>query len=499
VQLISAALWSTYRIFVAYFLSLAFGIFYGVSASSGPRREKIMIAILDILQSVPILGFFPVAIAFFVAVFRGQRIGLELAAIFLIFTSQAWNIAFGVYETVKTLPRELVEVGKAFNFSKTFTIQRIYLPAMVPTIVFNSGVSMANGWYFLMASEIITLGSQEVRLPGLGSSMMNYLAQGNILGVVMCIGTIVLINALLQVLIFRPLVKWSELFQYNAVGTAPEWPAVADVLFDFGKALKVDTVLVKLVSQGTKKLSAVAKYVFYAIGAALVGGLGYLVIWLFSPPYPSNILSQIPAALTVTTMRVVAAVVIAVLLALPFVIRSVKNVAAAQNIYSLASILGSIPAVVFYPPIVALGGRAYMEPLSILLLLTGSFWYALFNMSKGAMLLPGVLTEMAQVFNIKGGLYYKNILIPAILPPLITGALTAWGGAWNASIVAEHVQFGDKVYSIPGIGALLVQSTADTKALLLIVLSMTALIVLVNMLFWRPWYSKAAEKYNITE
>ncbi|WP_018962629.1 ABC transporter permease subunit [Coprothermobacter platensis] len=498
-QLISAACWSTYRIFVAYILSLAFGIFYGVSANVSPKREKFMIALLDVLQSVPILGFFPVAIAFFAAVFQGQRIGLELAAIFLIFTSQAWNIAFGVYETIKTLPREFGEVSKAFNFGPDFTVRRVYLPAMIPTIVFNSGVSMANGWYFLMASEIISLGNKQVKLPGLGSTMMSYLAQGNIWGVIASIGTIVLINALLQIFIFRPLVRWSELFQYNATGSAPEWPTVVDVLSGLGRALRIDTFLVSLVSLGNRAYGKVAKYVIYGIGTIVAAAVGYLLYWLFTPPYPWDILVQIPTALTVTAMRVIAAVVISVLLALPFVIRSVRNVQTAQNIYSLASILGSIPAVIFYPPIVALGGRSYMELLSILLLLTGSFWYALFNMSKGAMLLPGVLTEMSQVFNIKGWLYYKNVLIPAILPPLITGALTAWGGAWNASIVAEHVQFGDQVYSIPGIGSLLTEATSNTKALVLTVLCMTVLIVLVNMLFWRPWYSRSAEKYNITE
>jgi NitT/TauT family transport system permease protein len=484
---------------VAYLLSLVFGVFYGVSANSGPRREKVLIAVLDVLQSVPILGFFPIAVAFFVAIFGGQRIGMELAAIFLIFTSQAWNIAFGVYETIKTLPKDLNEVSKAFNFGPSFTIKRIYLPAMIPTIVFNSGVSMANGWYFLMASEIISLGNQQVKLPGLGSSMMTYLAQGNILGVSASIGTIVLINALLQFLIFRPLVRWSELFQYNATGSAPEWPGVVDVLSGLGRALHIDNFLVNLVSVGNRSLSKVTKYILYVVAGGGAAALAYMFYWLFSPPYPWDILSQIPAALTVTAMRVVAAVVLSVLLALPFVIRSVRNVQTAQNIYSIASILGSIPAVIFYPPIVALGGRSYMEPLSILLLLTGSFWYALFNMSKGAMLLPGTLTEMAQVFGVKGRLYYRNILIPAILPPLITGALTAWGGAWNASIVAEHVEFGNQVFSIPGIGSLLTQATSNTKALILTVLCMTALIVFVNMVFWRPWYSRSAEKYNLTE
>ncbi|NPV88212.1 ABC transporter permease subunit [Coprothermobacteraceae bacterium] len=498
-QLVTAAFYSTYRVLAAYMLSLAFGIVYGVAAARGPRREKIMLAVLDVLQSVPILGFFPVAVTMFVALFRGARAGYELAAIFLIFTSQSWNIAFGVYETIKTLPKDLKELSLAFNFTPGFAIQRIYLPAMVPTIVFNSGVSMANGWYFLMASEIISLGNRDVRLPGLGTTMMNYLSQGNTTGVLLSIGTIILINALLQLVVFRPLVRWAELFRYNAVGTAPEWPTVVDVLSALGRALRIDSALVRLVSVGERMSSRLAKFVLITVSVLAAIAFVWLIVWLLTPPYPWDVLVQIPAALVITAMRVIAAVIISVFIALPFVIRSIKSVETAQNIYTMASVLGSVPAVIFYPPIVALAGRENMELFSILLLLTGSFWYALFNMSKGAMLLPGSLTEMAKVFGIKGLMYYRSILIPAILPPLITGALTAWGGAWNASIVAEHVEFGHSTFEIPGIGSLLVSSTANSKALILVVLAMTALIVAVNMLFWRPWYQRAAEKYNLTE
>jgi NitT/TauT family transport system permease protein len=182
VGLLSAALWSTFRVFVAYIFSLLFGIAYGILAATSPQRERLMVPLLDVLQSVPILGFFPIAVSVLVFLFRGQRIGLELAAVFLIFTSQVWNIAFGVYETVKTFPQDILEMARSFGMSSAFVVKRLYLPALVPTVLYNSGVSIAVGWYFLMASEIITLGNVEVRLPGLGTAMMRYVASGNLPG-----------------------------------------------------------------------------------------------------------------------------------------------------------------------------------------------------------------------------------------------------------------------------------------------------------------------------
>ncbi|MCX7667956.1 MAG: ABC transporter permease subunit, partial [Atribacterota bacterium] len=285
--LLSAAFWSVIRIFIAYFVSLLFGIIYGVLAAMNPRRERWMIPLLDVLQSVPILGFFPIAVSILVILFRGQRIGLELAAIFLIFTSQVWNIAFGVYETVKTFPRDIAEMARSFGMNPNFLVKRIYVPALIPTIIYNSGVSIAVGWYFLMASEIITLGNVEIRLPGLGTAMMGYVAQGNLAGMLTTVGTIVFINWCTQWFLFRPLIEWSDLFKFGAVGSAPEEPGIVTFLRNNIRWEKLSQHLDRILSWGEavrkhQRLLSSLRYVFYAV---LLGFFAYFLYWLLKPPY----------------------------------------------------------------------------------------------------------------------------------------------------------------------------------------------------------------------
>jgi NitT/TauT family transport system permease protein len=498
--LLSAAFWSVIRIFIAYFISLLFGILYGVLAAMNPRRERWMIPLLDVLQSVPILGFFPIAVSLLVFVFRGQRIGLELAAIFLIFTSQVWNIAFGVYETVKTFPRDIAEMATSFGMNPNFLVKRIYIPALIPTIIYNSGVSLAVGWYFLMASEIITLGNVEIRLPGLGTAMMGYVSQGNLVGTLSTVSTIVFINWCTQWFLFRPLIEWSDLFKFGAVGNAPEEPGIVAFLRNNIRWEKLSRQLDRIIAWGEsiRKHQQFFSFLRYAFYVALLGLSAYFLYWLARPPYSPRLI-QIPESLIVTTFRVIIAVGLSILLSFPFVIKAIRTSGAVKNIYTLAATMGSVPAVIFYPLIVRSIGREYMGTAAILLLLTGSLWYTLFNMLKGALMIPSTIIEMASNFGVRGFLYYRTILIPAMLPSLITGAITAWGGAWNASMVAEEVNFGREVFSIPGIGSLLLSSTNQPRELLWVVLSMTLWIVIINTLFWKRWYKHAAEKYNFSE
>lgn len=498
--LLSAVFWSVIRIFIAYFVSLLFGIVYGVLAAMNPRRERWMIPLLDVLQSVPILGFFPIAVSILVFLFRGQRIGLELAAIFLIFTSQVWNIAFGVYETVKTFPRDIAEMALSFGMNSNFLVKRIYVPALIPTIIYNSGVSLAVGWYFLMASEIITLGNVEIRLPGLGTAMMGYVAQGNLAGMLTTVGTIVFINWCTQWFLFRPLIEWSDLFKFGAVGSAPEEPGIVAFLRNNIRWEKISQHLDRILSWGEtlrkhQKILSSLRYVFYT---ALLGLFAYFLYWLLRPPYSPRLV-EIPENLIATTFRVIVAVGLSILLSFPFVIKAIRASNTVKNIYTLAATMGSVPAVIFYPLIVRSVGREYMGVAAVLLLLTGSLWYTLFNMLKGALMIPSTIIEMANNFGVRGFLYYRTILIPAMLPSLITGTITAWGGAWNASMVAEEVNFGKEIFSIHGIGSLLLSATAQPKELLWVVLAMTLWIVFINTFFWKRWYNHAAEKYNFSE
>jgi len=500
VGLLSAALWSTFRVFVAYIFSLLFGIAYGILAATSPQRERLMVPLLDVLQSVPILGFFPIAVSVLVFLFQGQRIGLELAAIFLIFTSQVWNIAFGVYETVKTFPQDILEMARSFGMSSAFVVKRLYLPALVPTVLYNSGVSIAVGWYFLMASEIITLGNVEVRLPGLGTAMMRYVASGNLPGMLGTIGTIVLVNFCTQWFLFRPLLEWSNLFQFGAVGSAPEEPGLVTFLRDrirwnwFSRSFDAVLLLGERIREKRKLLVALR---FLLLGLFL-GALAYFLFWLLQPPYTPRLV-EIPASLMLTTLRVVVAVVLSIALSFPFAVRAAESGGGVRNLYTLAATMGSVPAVIFYPLIVRGVGQEYMGFAAILLLLTGSFWYTLFNMLKGALMVPSTIVEMARGFGIRGFLYYRTILIPAMFPSLITGAITAWGGAWNASMVAEEVNFGKEVFSLRGIGSLLLSATASPRELLWVVLAMTLWIVAINILFWKRWYGWAAAKYALSE
>ncbi len=498
--LLSATFWSIMRVFIAYCISLLIGILYGIFSATNLHRERWMLPLLDILQSVPILGFFPVAVTILVVLFHGQRIGLELAAIFLIVTSQLWNIAFGVYETIKTFPKDLLEMTQSFGMNVTFTVEHIYLPALVPTIIYNSGVSIAVGWYFLMASEIITLGNVEVQLPGLGTAMMAYVSQGNLLGTFGVIGMIVLVNFITQWFIFRPLIEWSDLFKFGAVGSAPEEPRLVTILRNSIPWQKISEWINRLIQLGRRfqKSPVFSRVSHYLTFSALAGLFGYFLYWMLKPPYP-DIIREIPKSLFFTTLRVVGAVFLSVILSFPFVVKATQTPRNVKNIYLTAAILGSIPAVIFYPLIVRGLGRENMELAAIILLLTGSFWYTLFNMLKGALMLPTTLVEMAHIFDIRGWWYYKTILIPSMLPSLITGAITAWGGAWNTSMVAEKVTFGQESFSLPGIGSLLIAATAQTKHLLWVVLVMTLWIALINTFFWKKWYRYTSEKYNFTE
>lgn len=501
--LFQAALWSIFRIFVAYIIALLFGIVYGVAAATHPRREQIMIPLLDVLQSVPILGFFPVAVSLLVLLFRGQRIGLELAAIFLIFTSQAWNIAFGVYETVKTFPQDILEMARSFGMRFPLLVKRIYLPALVPTLLYNSGISIAAGWYFLMASEIITLGNVEIRLPGLGRAVIEYVSAGNLVGALGAVGVIVGISWCTQWFLFRPLLEWSELFQFGAVGSAPKEPALVTFLRNAVRWERLSRLVDRVLSfgEGIRKKGKLLAFLRFGVYALSLSALAYFLFWFLQPPYSPR-LFEIPESLFLTTLRVGIAVFLSLLLSFLLVVgvvRAEDKVSRAKNLYALAAALGSIPAVIFYPLVTHALGQRYMGVAAILLLLTGSFWYTLFNMLKGALMVPPTLLEMAKSFRVGGFLYYRTILLPAMLPSLLTGAITAWGGAWNASMVAEEVNFGKEVFSLRGIGSLLLAATSEPRELLRIVFVMTVWIVVMNFLFWKRWYTWAAQKYSFSE
>ncbi len=505
-SLLAAAGWSFLRMLIAYVLSLLFAVPYGLAAASSKRRERWMIPLIDILQSVPIVTFFPVAILFFVKLGGGGRIGVEMASIFLIFTCQVWNLAFSVYETVKTFPRDLMYLADAYKLPPLTRIRYFYIPAMIPGLVYNSMMSWANGWYFLIASEIFSVGSEEYKLPGLGTEIITNLEKGNIGGLVLTLVVLVSIVLFMQMAIWNSLRKWAKLFEYNYEPIDVYKPHFVEWIEEIAYRLRFEQLFYGTVYGlwtffRKKWVKIIVKSLLFAFGLyALYGGYEF-VIWLISP-VPQGI-SEIFPALGITTLRIFVAYLISLVLVLVpgyWVSKHKEESARVVDIFITSiGVLSSIPASAFFPPIIHIMVRylGSMEVGTIFIYVTAMVWYIMYNVLLGAVSIPMSLRNLAQVFKIRGGLFVRTIFIPAIFPSLITGSITGWGGAWNASVVAEYMVFSGEVLAVFGIGSFLVRNlTANPKLMMWGAIIMTVYVVLLNRLVWQPLYNLAERRYR---
>jgi NitT/TauT family transport system permease protein len=524
------ALASFLRMLTAYFFSLIFAITYGYLAASSARRERILIPLLDILQSVPVLGFFPAAVYFFVRMTHGTRPGVEAAAIFLIFTSQAWNMAFGVYEGITTIPADAREVVSSFGCGRWKTFLRLFFPSAVPKLIYNSILSWAGGWYFLIACEIIAIGPVRYRLPGLGSYLIRVTEEGDFAGAFMGLGVLTAVIVAMDLLLWRPLSVWAQKFRYEFTAELAEPDRSLPLVFAGGaQILRGGRRLTRplrrwlaprwrIASRRFRRWTARAtriKMLPAALGAArgtllwgtiLIGayaGVRALLVLArtLAPPWPDQSY-QIPLDLLFSMLRLCAAYILSLAWTVPLALWVAESPRVAKIVTPLAEIGASLPATALFPLIVVLviqvaGG---MNLASVLLVITGMQWYLLFNLIAGVRSIPGELKEAVRAFGLSRWMTWKRLVIPAIVPSLITGSITAWGGGWNALIVSEYLVYREKVYSVRGIGSLLDHATyvsGDSRLILLTLVSLTATIVILNRFIWRRAYAFASDRYRL--
>jgi NitT/TauT family transport system permease protein len=471
---------------------------------------------LDILQSIPVLSFLPGVMLAMVSLFPSRQLGVEFGSIILIFTGQVWNMAFSFYASLKAVPRELSEASRVYRFSGIQRFLQLELPQGVIGLVWNSMVSVAGGWFFLMACEMFVLGKRDFRLPGLGSYLQSAASAGDTGAIIWGVAAMIAVVVLIDQLVWRPAIAWSDKFKMEQVesSAAPASPVLnllrkSPLLSRFRDS--VTTPLMERIylsvaerpEQGTTTPSNWKKAL--VILAGIVAVL-FLVHGVFQGVLELSGITKRELATTLesagaTFLRVLAALVIASAWTIPAGVAIGSNPRLARIAQPVAQIAASVPATALFPvlllALISLGGGLNVG--SILLMLLGTQWYILFNVIAGAIAIPSEFREVASIFRFSSLDRWRTVILPAIFPYLITGLVTASGGAWNASIVAEYFHFKGQVLSAFGLGAEISSATdAGNFALLLLsTIVMATLVVSVNRLLWRPLYRRAETRYRI--
>jgi NitT/TauT family transport system permease protein len=508
---------SLVRMSLAYGLSMLFTVAYGYLAASSRGRERVLIPLLDILQSVPILSFLPVVLLGLSAVLP-QGFAAELSSIVLIFTSQVWNLTFSWYQSQKTIPGELREAAAIFRFDWWLRFKTLDLPFAAIGLIWNSIMSWAGGWFFLMAAEIFTVGKRDFRLPGLGAYLSEAANRGDLRAVFLGIAALLAVIILLDQFVWRPLLAWSDRFRLETVGAAEPpsswvyeaWRAsrviAAGFRFAVSRAVRPFDRMLARISREPQS-PTVDKWSAHWTTAVLAAPV--VAVLLYGTYRAVEMLVQVRAAqwsqiglgLGATGLRVAAAIGVALLWTVPagFAIGTYPRVAAWFQ--PLAQIAASVPATALFPVLLlALAGLpGGLNITAILLMLMGTQWYLLFNVIAGASAIPQDLKHTATMLGLPRRSRWRTLVLPALFPYVITGLVTAGGGAWNASIIAEYTEFGGRTHSVTGIGSAIAQATAagDYALLLAATLSMVVAVVAINRFVWRPLYRLAEERYRM--
>ncbi len=506
------------RMFLAYILSVIFTLVYGKAMATNPTARVILSPLLDVLQSVPILSFLPVALLSFSA-FLPQGPATELASIFLIFTGQAWNLTFSYYQSLTTIPKELREASSIFRFNSWMRFKTLEFPFAMIGFIWNSMMSWAGGWFFLMAAEIFTVGQRDFRLPGLGAYLQAAASTGNVHAIFYGIGTLVLIIILLDQFIWRPLLAWSDRFKVEMVENVnPPTSWFYDLISSarlvewignhIGRPIsaEIDRLMARIFSgrAAADQPESISRrvleiLVLIAIGAVLLYGIarGLLLIFQVTPVE----WGQIGLSLLATLIRVAIALLIALVWTIPVGVLIGTNARLSRYLQPLVQIVASVPATALFPAflLVLLQLSHGVDLAAELLMLTGTQWYLLFNVIAGTIAIPQDLKYTATMLGLTRLSRWRTLILPALFPYLITGAITASGGAWNASIVAEHIQFAGRVYNTTGIGALIASATISGNYPLLLAgtLSLIFVVVLINRVLWRRLYELAEDQYRL--
>jgi NitT/TauT family transport system permease protein len=513
------AFYSVVRIAIAYVLSLAFALIYGYIAAYNRRLQGVMLAILDILQSIPVLSFLPGVMLAMVALFPTHQLGVELGSILLIFTGQVWNMAFSFYASLKSIPRELREAARIYHFTAWQRFLQLELPYGIIGLVWNSMVSVAGGWFFLMACEMFVLGKRDFRLPGLGSYLQTAAGAGDTEAVLWGLGAMVGVIVLMDQLIWRPAIAWADKFKFEQVESAgvPSSP-ILHLLRNSALLKRVrmqliapffERISMRLAHQKAEQELAEGRQVWkrallFAAAIAAIVGMIYALAQAFITLRGitrQEALSTVEGAAT-TFLRVNVALLIASAWTIPAGVAIGFQPKLARIAQPLAQVAASIPATALFPVVllalIQVGGGLGVG--SILLMLMGTQWYILFNVIAGAMAIPSDLREASQVFRFTRRERWRIVILPGIFPYLITGLVTASGGAWNASIVAEYFHFKGQVLSTLGLGAQISSATdsGNFDLLLLSTIVMATLVVSINRIVWRPLYRLSERRYKLS-
>lgn len=518
------ALESTVRIFIAYLLSLIFAVVYGYIAAYNRWLEGLMIATLDILQSIPVLSFLPGVMLAMMSLFPSRQIGIEMGAILLIFTGEVWNMAFSFYSSLKNIPQELKEACAINRFSRWQRLFQLELPFSAIGLIWNSMVSVANGWFFLMVCEMFPVGSRNYRLPGLGSYIQTAASNGDVVAITWGLLTMVLIIVLTDQLLWRPILAWSEKFKFESVESTERITSPILHLIRNSNLLQylshraftpLSERFYQRVAHGEQKQrllpAAEAKqparrslWVTYTLLTLLVAGcvtsLTLHAVTLLHGTSLHEILTLLYAAL-MTFLRVNASLIIASLWTIPVGVAIGFHPRLASITQPIAQVVASFPATALFPLIV-IGLMEMGMGLgvgSVILMLIGAQWYILFNVIAGAMAIPSDLREVAGLFRFGSLQRWKTLILPGIFPYLITGLITASGGAWNASIVAEYFKLKGKTLQTVGLGAQISAASdqGDFSRLLLATIIMALMVVTINRLVWRRLYHMGETRYRL--
>ena len=521
------AFYSVVRIGLAYLLSLVFAVGYGYVAAYSRRIESFMIAGLDILQSIPVLSFLPGVMLAMVALFPTRQLGLEMGAIVLIFTGQVWNMAFSFYSSIKSIPRELSEASKIYKFSPWQRFIQLELPYSAIGLVWNSMVSVAGGWFFLMACEMFVLGKHDFRLPGLGSYLQTAAGNGDYSAIAWGLLTMIAIIVATDQLIWRPVIAWSDKFKFEQVETTSRVRSPLLHLLQHSRGLEnLRRHTVVPLSEGVYRHLAEARKDRMAKLAARHSGAavqqnrwaswlrGLLlaiaaVAVLYAAWQAVELLQQIARAqfgeilkgAIATFLRVNLALVLAAAWTIPTGVAIGFNPKLARIAQPLVQVVASIPAPALFPVIllalIKIGGGLGIG--SVVLMMLGTQWYVLFNVIAGAMAIPSDLREVSTLFHFTTVQRWRTVILPGIFPYLITGMVTASGGAWNASIIAEYFSLNNHTYQTVGLGAVISAATDSGQfhILLLATIVMALMVVTINRLVWRPLYRLAETRYKL--
>jgi NitT/TauT family transport system permease protein len=512
------ALRTALRMLIAMGASLIFTFTYATWAAKNPRAGTLLVPLLDILQSVPILSFLSITIVWFLSLSPGKILGAELACVFTICTGQAWNMAFSFYQSLRTVPEELEEAGRMFGLNAWARFWRIEAPFAMPSLIWNMMMSMSGGWFFVTLSEAISVGKTNIALPGVGSWIAVAIAQKNLPAIFEAIGAMLVVILIYDQLLFRPLVAWADRFRVSSEPSEEAPQSWALTVYRRSRLLDLMTAPfeqmmrwsynwrppgfgLKAAAPGAN--SRASDIIWYTL-LALLGALALWRITVFfdEAHFSGNDVTRAFGLGFITLARVIALIAIASLIWTPIGIYVGLRPKLTAIVQPVAQFLAAFPNNLLFPLVVSLivywnaSPDIWLSPLIVL----GTQWYILFNVIAGATTMPQELRDAAENFSVHGWLWWKRVALPAVFPFYVTGAITASGGAWNASIAAEVASWGDHTLHAHGLGAYIADAVTagDFRHVLLGTIVMSFFVVVVNRLLWRPLYWYAERKYRLT-